>query len=322
MGNSTAEKLADKKSLEAERYLGNIGKKEAEYIREAEGRELVTRCETIFLHTPDDQTPDSGRFRPVSVNEAESEKEHGIIYITDDIDVYSRLASTGKPVIIYENDYNCSIDFTGVPYIIEEINDIPERYFSRIYRRLKKLPWDILQTDRLSVRETVPTDVPDFYRIYKDPEITEYMEGLNPDPITEIHNTMDYIENVYCFYEYGIWTVILRETGEIIGRAGIEQTDESAIPSLGFVIGRKWQKNGYATEVCRGIIKYAENVLRPDFLRVCINENNKDSINLCRKLGFEEPGIYMEELGQEYRNLRNSDGLVNLVRKTELYYDA
>ena len=310
------ERYADKKSREAEKYLGRTGENEAEYIRsEVEGKKLMNTRQTILLHTPDEQIPDISRFEPVSLEHALGDTEQGIIYITDDIDVYGSLASADKPVIIYENDYNCSIDFTGVPYIIEGIDDIPDTYFGRIYRRLKKMPWDILETERLFVRETIPTDVPDFYRIYSDPEITQYMEGLNPDPMTEIHNTLEYIENVYGFYEYGIWTVILKDTHEIIGRAGIEQTDESEIPSLGFVIGKKWQNNGYASEVCRGIIKYAADTLKADFLRVCVNEHNENSIRLCRKLGFEPPAKYMEDLGTDYLNLHDSDGLVNLVRK-------
>lgn len=316
MRNMYSEKRSDQKRQEALRYLGKNGEREAEFIRDnVEGKKLLKKKKTILLHTPDYQIPDPERFEPVSAKQAVDDTEDGVIYITDDIEVYGDLASKGKPVIIYENDYNAGIDFTGAPYIIQEIEDIPEYYFNRIYRRLMKLPWNIVGTQHLLVRETVPTDIPDFYSIYAEPEITEYMEDLDQDPAVEIRRSIDYAENAYDFYEYGIWTVLLNDTHEIIGRAGIEQLDDSEIPSLGFMIGKKYQHNGYATEVCKAIIDYTDRMLNTDFLRVCVNDKNVKSIELCEKLGFREPKDYMQELGNDYRSLRNSEGLVNLVRK-------
>ena len=58
-------------------------------------------------------------------------------------------------------------------------------------------------------------------------------------------------------------------------------------------------------------------MINTDFIRVCGNEKNTGSIELCKKLGFKEPKEYMQELGNDYRSLRNMDGLVNLVRKME-----
>ena len=312
------ERLSERKRLEALKYLGKRGEREAEFIRnKAEGKKLLKIKKTILLHTPDYQLPDPDKFEAISARKAAVDTEEGVVYITDDVDVYASLASLGKPVIVYENDYNMGIDFTGAPYIIQEIEDIPEYYFNRRYRRLERIPWDILRTDRLLVRETVPTDVPEFYDIYSDPEITEYMEDLDQDPAAEIRKTEEYAENAYDFYEYGIWTVLIEETHEIIGRAGIEQLDDSEIPSLGFMIGKKYQHNGYATEVCQKIIDYADKMINTDFIRVCVNEKNTGSIELCKKLGFKEPKEYMQELGNDYRSLRNMDGLVNLVRKME-----
>lgn len=42
-----------------------------------------------------------------------------------------------------------------------------------------------------------------------------------------------------------------QETGKLIGRAGLEHDE------LGYMIAPEFQKQGYATEVCRFIIDYA-----------------------------------------------------------------
>lgn len=315
MNNSKGESTAEKKRREAIRYLGREGEREKIYIREAEGTKLLKYKKTILLHTPDLQLPDPTRFEEVTLTSALKDQDDITLYITDDIDVYTKLAAIGKPVIIYENDYNCDIDFTGAPYVIQEIGDIPEYYFNRIYRRLKKLPWNILGSERLFVRETVPEDVPDFYRLYADPSITRYMEDLDQDPAVELRKTSEYISNAYVFYEYGIWTVTLRDTHEIIGRAGIEQTSDSEIPALGFMIGAEYQHQGYATEVCKAIIGYAVKYLDMDYLRVCVNEENKNSLDLCRLLGFKDPQEYSDDESLDLSGIEDCDGLVNLVKK-------
>ena len=63
------------------------------------------------------------------------------------------------------------------------------------------------------IRETVPGDVDAFYQIYSHPAITEYMEGLYPDVEEERQYVRDYIEKVYTFFGFGVWTVVERESG-------------------------------------------------------------------------------------------------------------
>ena len=62
---------------------------------------------------------------------------------------------------------------------------------------------------------------------------------------------------MYGFYGYGIRSILNRQDGKVIGRAGISWREEFDVPELGFVIGVPWQKQGYAYEVCSAILNYA-----------------------------------------------------------------
>ena len=64
---------------------------------------------------------------------------------------------------------------------------------------------------------------------------------------------------MYRFYNYGIWTVIEKTTGDIIGRAGIEngEYEGRAILELGYLIDRKWQGRGLGKEAARACTEYA-----------------------------------------------------------------
>lgn len=172
------------------------------------------------------------------------------------------------------------------PYILQGLEDVDAQYFERIYRRLKKIPWDILETDRLIVRESVLEDLPFFYEIYQDKRITQYMEDLFEDPEMEAEYLKSYIDTVYAFYETGIYTVVYKETGEIIGRAGYERREGYEELEFGFLISTKYQKRGLAKEVCTGLLQYAAEYFPKEPIHAFVEPENEISIKLLESLGF------------------------------------
>lgn len=154
------------------------------------------------------------------------------------------------------------------------------------------------------MRETTVEDVDDFYRIYAETSITEYMENLFADRDEEIAYTRDYIEKVYAFYGYGMWTVLEKESGAVIGRAGIIWREGYDVPELGFVIGVPWQGRGYAYEVCKAILLYAKEELLMEQVQALVRTENEKSLRLCEKLGLERVGEVWEDGALHVRLLR------------------
>lgn len=238
-------------------------------------------------------------------------KEEGILYITDNRFIGSCLQQQELPVLLFQNphqiiqdseqirenlqsqeeyteespDKEFSVDAVHFPYVLEGLEDVDAEYFERIYRRLKKIPWDILETERLYVRETVIEDLPDFYRIYREPSITRFTENLFENPADEEAYLKAYIETAYRFYETGIYTVILKETGEIIGRAGLDRREEYEELELGFLIAKEHQGKGYATEVCRALLDYAKEYFPDDRVHAFVEPENLISRHLLEKWG-------------------------------------
>ena len=160
------------------------------------------------------------------------------LYITDQAQVYEALQRQGCYVLPYLHENNRGESFPGALYAVEKLEEMDEESFDLAYRRLAGLPWNILTTGRCAVRETTVEDVDSFYRIYAEPSITEYMENLFADRDEEAAYIKDYIEKVYTFYGYGMWTVLEKKSGEVIGRAGITWREGYDLPELGFEIGR------------------------------------------------------------------------------------
>lgn len=143
-----------------------------------------------------------------------------------------------------------------------------------------------METGRCLVRETMVEDVEEFYRIYAEPSITYYMEDLFPDPEDEREYVKNYIREIYGFYGYGMWTILDRESNQIIGRAGLSWREGFDVPELGFLTAVSHQRKGYAYEVCKAIVEYGENELGFQEIQALVRKENEASVCLCRKLGF------------------------------------
>lgn len=218
---------------------------------------------------------------PVIIDGAEKK-----LYVTDRLQAARELKCRGEAVVVYLHEGNRGQDFSEFPYAVEDLGALDAEYAERVYRRLKKLPWTILETDRCVIRETTPEDVDSFYKIYSDPEITKYMEGLYPEIEQEKQYVREYIEKVYAFYEFGVWTVVEKESGDVIGRAGFSYRQGYDDPEIGYIIGVPWQRHGYAEEVCRAILEYGWRELAFERVQALVETENEPSLTLCDKLGF------------------------------------
>lgn len=212
------------------------------------------------------------------------------LYVTDQAEVYEKLRKQGCYVLPCLHENNRGESFPGALYAVENLEETDFASLDLAYRRLAGLPWKILTTARCAVRETTVEDVDSFYRIYAEPSITEYMENLPFDRDEEIAYTRDYMEKVYAFYGYGMWTVLEKESGEVIGRAGISWREGYDLPELGFVFGVPWQGQGYAYEVCSAILAYAREELLMEQVQALVQPGNGRSLRLCDKLGFVRGG--------------------------------
>lgn len=212
------------------------------------------------------------------------------LYLSDHQVVIDLLREKGLAVAGIIHIGNQGTFMKNVSYIVEHVEEMEYDDFCKIYERIKGIPWNILKTNRLLLRESTVEDVDTFYEIYKDACITEYMENLFEDPDEERAYQQDYIKNIYEFYGYGIWTVIEEETGAVVGRAGIAPREGYEIPELGFVIGKQWQRKGYATEICQAIVNYALEELEFEQIMAIVHIKNRASQRLCEKLGFEKSG--------------------------------
>lgn len=218
-------------------------------------------------------------------------KDALLIAATDELIAIGK--ELGVATIAYAKSEFPNQTYRGVDMIVEGFEEVDADFLEKMYQRHHRIPWTILETERCVVRELALDDLDGLFELYADDGMDAYTESLYPYE-EEKEFQRAYIENMYRYFGYGMWLVFEKETGNLIGRAGLEHREYNEVTELelGYLIGRSYQGKGYATEVCKAILTFAKENAGFDRINTLIQEENKVSIALSKKLGFEQKESY------------------------------
>lgn len=172
----------------------------------------------------------------------------------------------------------------------------------------------IAETDRLVLRVPRVEDVEALALMWADPETMRYIgkagEGWTRAKVVErIERAIRFCD------EHGMtfWTVVERETDEIIGQGGLVPIafngDEI---ELGYRLGKSHWGKGYGTEIAWASAAYGFDRLGLDRLVAVTYAENTGSRRVLSKVGFRELGS--SELYYDTTTLLHELELVDLVR--------
>ena len=193
----------------------------------------------------------------------------------------------GIATMAYLNPDISGQSYSGVDMLVEGFDEVDVDFLKKVWQRHHRIPWTILETERCVVRELTLDDLDALFELYGDGEIDKYTDSLYPYE-EEKEFQRAYIENMYRYFGYGLWLVCSKETGRLIGRAGLEHREyhEEIELELGYIIGSKYQGKGLATEVCQAILEYAKENTGFERINALVEDGNDASIRLAEKLGF------------------------------------
>ena len=130
------------------------------------------------------------------------------------------------------------------------------------------------------------TEYVDFYlENVNNPEIYQYISTF-PARIYTREEEIEWVENNKHLYSF---TVIDKETGELIGNAGYHEI-ENEVGELGIWIAIKHQNNHYGREILMRLIEYGYQELHLKRITLKFHENNERAVHLYEKIGFYKSG--------------------------------
>ncbi|MEL6402514.1 MAG: GNAT family N-acetyltransferase [Cyanobacteria bacterium J06626_4] len=144
----------------------------------------------------------------------------------------------------------------------------------------------VLETKRLILREMALHDMDDLLEVLSDPEAMKFY----PQPFDR-QMTQTWIErNVqrYAQYGFGLWALILKQTGKLIGDCGlvVQEVDGVEEVEIGYHICRDLWGKGLATEAAQACRDYGFTQLGFDKLISLVNPANIASCRVAEKNGM------------------------------------
>lgn len=115
----------------------------------------------------------------------------------------------------------------------------------------------MIETPRLILREYTVEDFEAIHEILSDPETMQHY----PAPFSE-EKSREWIQrnlDRYQQYGFGLWAVVLKETGKLIGDCGltIQNIDGELLPEIGYHIHKSLWRQGYGKEAARAVRDWA-----------------------------------------------------------------
>lgn len=150
----------------------------------------------------------------------------------------------------------------------------------------------VLETERLMLRQMTQDDLPALCRILQDEEVMYAYEHAFSD--AEAAEWLNRQMQRYKDDGIGLWAVILKENGDLVGQCGLTMQDipDGRVVEVGYLFRKDCWHKGYATEAAIGCKNYAFDTLGVSEVYSIIRDNNTASQNVARRNGMEVCGQF------------------------------
>ena len=153
----------------------------------------------------------------------------------------------------------------------------------------------VLETKRLILREYTPDDFDALYAILSDPVTMQHY----PKPYDESGTArwLNWSISNYATYGFGLWAVILKETGMFIGDCGLtmQPIDGQQLPEIGYHIHKDYWRKGYAKEAATAVRDWAFENRDFECLYSYMKYTNVGSYSTARSIGMDKIKEYPDE---------------------------
>ncbi len=157
----------------------------------------------------------------------------------------------------------------------------------------------MIETKRLILREMSQTDFTDLCKILQDDEVMYAYEGAFT--LEEIQRWLDNQIRRYKEDGFGLWAVLLKEPGIMIGQCGLSMQDykENKILEIGYLFQKEHWHQGYASEAAIACKEYAFDKLNAKEVYSIIRDTNIASQNVAIRNGM----TCVDQFVKHYRGL-------------------
>ena len=171
----------------------------------------------------------------------------------------------------------------------------------------------ILETDRLILRELKSSDAEAFFAMDQNPKVHQYLWNKPVQKIEETIEVITFVRQQYVDNGIGRFAIILKQTNEFIGWAGLKYNTEEVnhkinFYDIGYRLDEKFWGKGYASEASFAWLKYAFETMNIKTIEAAAHAENVASNRILQKMGMQMTEYYLEdEVSWNWYQLENEN---------------
>ena len=153
----------------------------------------------------------------------------------------------------------------------------------------------ILETARLILREMRQADLKDLAEILQNRDVMYAYEHNFSD--SDVQIWLDRQIGRYKKYGFGLWAVVLKDTGEMIGQTGLtmQPYNNMEVLEIGYLLKERFWHYGYAREAAKRCKDYAFEDLNRDKVYSIIKADNLASIKVAESIGMSKEAEFITQ---------------------------
>jgi len=145
-----------------------------------------------------------------------------------------------------------------------------------------------LETARLFLRPFTSADLENYTQhIFADPEVMRYLSRRDLIPRVRAERTLTIFAEHWSQYDFGVWAVTDKVTGNFIGHCGLGHVPEAGEVEVLYSLGRMYWGQGLATEAARASVRFGFSTVKLARLIALAVPENTGSRRVMEHLGFE-----------------------------------
>lgn len=148
-----------------------------------------------------------------------------------------------------------------------------------------------IKTKRLTARPFTFDDAPFILKLLNEPS---FIENIGDKGVRDLGGAREYLRDgpmaSYKQHGFGLWRIDLLDGDQPIGMAGLLKRDYLEYIDIGYALLPEYWGFGYAFEATSAVMDYAREKLEAKQVLAIVNDDNKPSIRLLKKLDFEADG--------------------------------
>lgn len=158
----------------------------------------------------------------------------------------------------------------------------------------------IIETERLLLRELLPSDAEAMFKMDSNPNVHKYLWNKPTRTIEETRKIIEFVRNQYIQNNIGRFAVISKETNEFIGWAGLKFNTETInnktnFYDIGYRLDEPFWGKGYATEASFAWLTYGFNTMKIETMTASAHAGNDASNRILQKIGMQLTEQYLED---------------------------